>query len=692
MDSKNIHISVIVPAYNVELFLERCIDSIIDQSLSDIEIILIDNGSTDSTREIIKKYSNKDSRIIPIYCDKNIKPSGARNKGLEIAKGKYIFFCDGDDSIPHDGLKSLFDTAETAMADAVVGNYNFIDSKVHFKQVCAFKTAEQAYLHERVIWTILFKRDAVKSILFQPYAYGEDTLYLIEAFPFLNNIAVTQDVIYNHFANIVEGKIMSLTQHLAGDDVLEYIVVLYKMMDIISKNKNKWGQKKQQASESLVLSYYVHLIGYWFRVNTYDKMTTFPDLKKAVLSFNWTEISSSTAFFDIFKVDIQTFKSITFQGYISAHNWNDFQQNGGTYWNFRNQCRNHLISFKSALICTLLTIPHIRWLGRFYRKIKNILNFSRKVSPRTRVKSGFKLLKKIQKKHGIDTHIILNPFPGMGDIFLMAKHLPEYLTKNGIEKYVFIVPGNAAYKACRIYEELILEKISCEEMDDLVKAVILAGEKNLNAKIFHHHILEDKTSLGDRGQGMNGLNMKDMLVNIVMGISGNGEKLIPNFKTLTEFDKSTLFEKNNLLPGKTVILAPYANSNGKYSNDFEFWNILAAALIKRGFTVCTNCVGSQQPVENTVAVSFPLEIGLSVLEYAGYFIAWRSGLCDVLGDARCKKIVLYDSDFKIGLASYKDYYSIEKLGLGSNVIELSVKLSNWQESLDTVRENTYALL
>ena len=91
-------ISIIIPVYNTEQYLEQCIDSILNQTLKDIEIILINDGSTDKSYNILKKYEKKDSRIVLIN-QKNKGQGEARNLGIKIAKAPYIAFVDSDDFI-----------------------------------------------------------------------------------------------------------------------------------------------------------------------------------------------------------------------------------------------------------------------------------------------------------------------------------------------------------------------------------------------------------------------------------------------------------------------------------------------------------------------------------------------------------------------------------------------------------------
>ena len=104
-------VSVIVPVYNVEDYLCECLDSLITQTLSDIEIICINDGSTDNSLEILTNYSKRDSRI-KIITQENKGLSSARNRGFEFINGKYTYFIDSDDILKSDALEKLYNLAE----------------------------------------------------------------------------------------------------------------------------------------------------------------------------------------------------------------------------------------------------------------------------------------------------------------------------------------------------------------------------------------------------------------------------------------------------------------------------------------------------------------------------------------------------------------------------------------------------
>lgn len=115
-------ISVIVPVYNVEKFFDACIKSILSQSYSNIEIILVDDGSTDSSGALCNEYAKSDSRIRVIH-QKNQGLSGARNTGMSVAKGDYFCFVDSDDGMHRDFIKILYNCLKENESDIAVCNY-----------------------------------------------------------------------------------------------------------------------------------------------------------------------------------------------------------------------------------------------------------------------------------------------------------------------------------------------------------------------------------------------------------------------------------------------------------------------------------------------------------------------------------------------------------------------------------------
>lgn len=111
-------VSIVIPVYNVELYLREALDSVINQTLKEIEIIVVNDGSTDNSLEIIKEYEKKDNRI-KIINQENQGLSGARNSGLKIAKGEYIYFMDSDDYIDLDTLELCYKKSKDESLDFI---------------------------------------------------------------------------------------------------------------------------------------------------------------------------------------------------------------------------------------------------------------------------------------------------------------------------------------------------------------------------------------------------------------------------------------------------------------------------------------------------------------------------------------------------------------------------------------------
>ena len=113
-------VSVIIPVYNAEKFIKTCIDSVLAQTYTNIEIILINDGSVDYSKSICEKFANNASNIILIN-QQNSGVSAARNAGLKFATGKYVTFLDADDELPPNAIKQCVEAAETADFDMVIG-------------------------------------------------------------------------------------------------------------------------------------------------------------------------------------------------------------------------------------------------------------------------------------------------------------------------------------------------------------------------------------------------------------------------------------------------------------------------------------------------------------------------------------------------------------------------------------------
>ncbi len=137
MDNNQPSVSVIIPVYNTAKWLPECLESILNQTKKDIEVICVDDCSTDpACRELILDYQRRDSRIVPLFLDKNGKQGIARNRGMEIAKGKYVYFLDSDDYVLPETLETAYAAAEENTLDVLFFNYdNIFDESLQNQKV-----------------------------------------------------------------------------------------------------------------------------------------------------------------------------------------------------------------------------------------------------------------------------------------------------------------------------------------------------------------------------------------------------------------------------------------------------------------------------------------------------------------------------------------------------------------------------
>lgn len=183
-------VSIILPVYNVEKYLEECVKSVLDQDFSDWEMILIDDGSTDRSGSLAESLANSDPRI-SCYHFENGGLSVARNRGLEIAKGDLVMFMDSDDMLYPDALSKLFLTLTKQEADLVEGkiirgrifNPN-IKKKYKIKILSSFEAIEKVLYQDLMLpsaWGKLFRKSMFDNLSFTPGILYEDLdlFYLI---------------------------------------------------------------------------------------------------------------------------------------------------------------------------------------------------------------------------------------------------------------------------------------------------------------------------------------------------------------------------------------------------------------------------------------------------------------------------------------------------------------------------------
>jgi len=214
-------ISIIIPAYNVEKYLDRCLETVVNQTYKNIEIILIDDGSTDATPILCDEWAIKDQRIKVIH-KVNGGLSAARNTGMELATGKYIGFVDSDDWIEYDMFAYLHHLIIKYHVEAAFCDFRRLKDKKTKKNekeklIIRKDEALDRYFYRvdggkssYAVWCGLYNKDAIKNIKFIIGEINEDVLFRYEVYKRIRKIAFSNLCKYNYFINdtgITMGKL-----------------------------------------------------------------------------------------------------------------------------------------------------------------------------------------------------------------------------------------------------------------------------------------------------------------------------------------------------------------------------------------------------------------------------------------------------------------------------------------------------
>lgn len=263
MDSPKV--TIITPIYNGEKYLEECIDSVLNQTFADFELICVDDGSTDRTNEILDRYRAADSRV-QVYHQKNQYAGVARNTGMDHANGKYVLFLDGDDFFEPDMVQKLYTQIEQDEADiCLCGGYQYDDknkisipangylSRKLLPETIPFSVREA----EEVIFNIttmhlhnkLFRSEFIKrnNIRFKPYRLGEDAGFVLHALSSAERITVVNERLFHYRVNTG----ISVTDSAAGDILAGYETLMEAKKELTERGVYTDKLRKSFANKAL---------------------------------------------------------------------------------------------------------------------------------------------------------------------------------------------------------------------------------------------------------------------------------------------------------------------------------------------------------------------------------------------------------------------------------------------------------
>lgn len=256
MDKSDELISIIVPVYNVEKYVKKCIESIIEQTYKNLEIILIDDGSTDESGKICDEFNNKDKRIKVIH-KQNGGLSDARNVGIDNANGEYVSFIDSDDYVNDDYIELLFDTVKQYDADMSIASHrviyekNIIDRSTGENFCTEPKEILEMLLYDNGIdtsaWGKLYKKSLFNEIRFPKGRLFEDSATTYKLIDKSKKIAVCSKPIYNY---VIRNN--SISNENFSEKKLDLIVSTEEMTNYI---KNNYPELEKACNRRLMYAY-----------------------------------------------------------------------------------------------------------------------------------------------------------------------------------------------------------------------------------------------------------------------------------------------------------------------------------------------------------------------------------------------------------------------------------------------------
>ncbi len=225
-------ISVIVPVYNTEKYLRRCMESILNQTFNDFEIILIDDGSTDNSHAVCNQYAKKDSRVRVIPTN-HIGVGAVRNLGLLEAKGNYIMFCDSDDYVEPKWIEELYSSAQKHPNSLVNCDYAEAVPSESLVIIKTLKDATKSQIIDKIhyfpmamhgaalhLWTRIFKTEIIRCNCLEfrtDMHQGEDIVFITEYLTYCNSFYYTKNCLYFWTDNDVDTLSRAYCPHCFED-------------------------------------------------------------------------------------------------------------------------------------------------------------------------------------------------------------------------------------------------------------------------------------------------------------------------------------------------------------------------------------------------------------------------------------------------------------------------------------------
>ncbi|MBX4263669.1 glycosyltransferase family 2 protein [Clostridium estertheticum] len=272
-----VKISIIVPIYNGSKYIKECLEMIMDQTFKDFELIIIDDGSTDNSKEMCKEYAKIDSRI-KLISKENGGTWAARNRGIDESIGKYIIFLDCDDWYENNLFEKMYESIKNNDVDLVISGQTNVfvdkDGKVIRKATVLpnkynFKTKDEILsnyilLREEEIgdtlWNKIYKSEIIKkyNLKFENYKRGEDTIFNANYYQHIDKCIVISEALYNYRIENANPVWLKYSDN--------YLDIVRSENDNIVGKLKEWGKYSKDTREYQATHFTYRIIEYFYRI------------------------------------------------------------------------------------------------------------------------------------------------------------------------------------------------------------------------------------------------------------------------------------------------------------------------------------------------------------------------------------------------------------------------------------------
>lgn len=297
-------VSVVIPVYNTEKYINEMLESLANQTLDSFEVILIDDGSTDKSSELINEYikNNSANNMSYVYQD-NAGPSVARNRGIEISQGEYICFADSDDKLHTNALKIMYDKATKNNADVVLGGTYKFNSETEWKINSHFfeEGFKDVKKFKQIFWSMgpcnkLYKKSLLEDVRFPiDLSYGEDQCFVMNVYLKAGKVYTIDELVYYYREQDVSEGSLTAQEVTNPNNVLRQVVTLWKKInEIVNKRISN------HYDRGFIKEHYLNRL---INVNIWNPLKNAIDTKKSSV-----QVEALTYIIDLINnIDVETF-------------------------------------------------------------------------------------------------------------------------------------------------------------------------------------------------------------------------------------------------------------------------------------------------------------------------------------------------------------------------------------------------